>query len=297
MQEKEAYLVDLISRFIGLVSIELPDDVSSKLNEYLELETEGPQRMIFEAIRRNQELARMKRRPCCQDTGIVSFYVKAGSSFPYLGRMREILGEATEKATREVPLRHNTVSIFDGKNYGNNLGEGMPQILWEIDGPGDELELTVYLQGGGSSLPGRAYTFMPSEGYEAPVRFLFETVVDKGMNACPPLVVGLGIAGTVDMASILSKKALLRMLDEPNPNPYAHKLERILEEALNEIGIGPQGVGGKKSVLGVKVETSARHPSTLSCAISFGCFSHRRGKIKIYGNLEYELISHRGRTL
>lgn len=292
-----SYLVDLIARFIGLVSIELPDDVSSKIDEFMELETAGPQKMIYEAIRENQKLAKAERRPCCQDTGILSFFIRAGSSFPYLGEMKAILEEAIDVATRTIPLRHNTVSIFDGKNYGNNLGEGMPEVLWEIEGYGDEVEITVYLQGGGSSLPGRAHTFIPSDGYQGIIRFLFDTVIERGINACPPLFIGIGIAGTADRASLLSKKALLRMLDEPNPNPVASKLERIIEEALNEIGIGPQGIGGKRSVLGVKVEVASRHPSTLACGVSFGCFSHRRGIMRIDKDLNYYLVSHKGRTL
>ncbi|MDW8002033.1 MAG: L(+)-tartrate dehydratase subunit alpha [Deltaproteobacteria bacterium] len=295
-EKKRAYLLDIISKFIGLVSIKLPDDVWEGILGLSMEEKDERASLIFKAMTENQRIADTEKRPCCQDTGVVNFFVKAGSTFPYLGELRSILTEAVRKATLDVPLRHNTVSIFEGRNFGDNLGEGMPFIFWEIE-KGSEIELSVYLAGGGCSLPGRSYTFMPSDGYEAIVRYIFDTSVEWGINACPPLTLGIGIAGSSDIASYLSKKALLRPIGKPSDNPYAQRFESILKDGLDRIGIGPQGLGGLKSVLAVQVEVAARHPSTISVGLSIGCWSLRKGTLLIDKDLNYEILSHRGTSL
>lgn len=290
-------LAEIMAKFLALSGKILPDDVRSALARLGAAETMPLAKTVYESMFKNQELAADLNRPSCQDTGVINFFVAAGENFPGLGKIADSLKTAVEKATADAPLRHNTVAIFDEKNNGTNVGERAPFIHWEIVPDSDKLRIDSYMAGGGCSLPGRAITLMPSAGYEGIVQYVFDTMVEWGINACPPLLVGIGIAGSVENASILSKRALLRTLGSHNPNPKGAEMERLLEEGLNKLGLGPQGVSGSASVMGVHIESAARHPSTISVGINVGCWSHRRGTIVFDKDLNYEILSHKGARL
>ncbi|WP_319560488.1 L(+)-tartrate dehydratase subunit alpha [Marispirochaeta sp.] len=296
MFDKEKF-TDIVSRFVTMSGKILPDDVEDKLKELSRNETGELAKVVYNCYFDNQELARKLSRPSCQDTGVINFYVNAGEKFPELGKVNECLKEAVSRSTADAPLRHNTVAIFDEKNDGTNVGERAPYIHWEIVPDSEKIEIKPYMSGGGCSLPGRAITLMPSAGYEAIVEYVFDTIVDWGINACPPLLVGIGIAGSVENAAVLSKKALLRPIDVRHPNPKGAQMEKDLEKGLNELGLGPQGISGQSSVMGVHIETAARHPSTISVAVNVGCWSHRWGDIIIDKDMNYEIISHKGAKL
>jgi L(+)-tartrate dehydratase alpha subunit len=129
------------------------------------------------------------------------------------------------------------------------------------------------------------------------VQFVFDVITSYGVNACPPLLVGVGISTAAETAAILSKKAILRRIGTRHPNPKAAVMERLLEDGLNQLGLGPQGLSGNASVMGVHIESSARHPSTIGVAVSTGCWAHRRGTIRIDDSLRYEILSHQGAKL
>lgn len=135
---------------------------------------------------------------------------------------------------------------------------------------------------------------MPGEGYEGVVKFVMDVMTTYGLNACPPLLVGVGVATSVETAALLSKKALMRPLKSRSENERAALLEDLLEEGINELGLGPQGMGGKYSVLGVHIEHTARHPSTIGVAVNVGCWSHRRGHVIFDRNLNYRVTTHSG---
>ena len=285
---------DVMAKFISVVGKHLPDDVAAKLEDLRQKEEHGLAKVIYDSMFDNQDLAAKLDRPSCQDTGVLNFYIKAGSKFPYLAQLQDSLVESVKVATVESPLRHNAVQIFDEVNTGNNTGERAPFIHWDIVDNSDEIEVEVYMAGGGCSLPGRAITFMPSAGYEGIVEYVFDTMVNWGINACPPLLVGIGIAGSVENAAVLSKKAILRPIGTHNPNPKGAEMEKLLGEGLNNVGLGPQGLSGSSTVMGVHIESAARHPSTISVAINVGCWAHRRGTIRFGSDMSYEIISHRG---
>lgn len=134
---------------------------------------------------------------------------------------------------------------------------------------------------------------MPLEGVEGVKKFVYETVVDWGVNACPPLCVGIGLGTCAATSAMLSKKALLRPLNTICENEKGAKLEKEIENDLNSIGIGPLGFGGNKSVLGVNVECGAHHPATLGVGITLGCWATRKGEMIIHGDLSSEIISHK----
>jgi L(+)-tartrate dehydratase alpha subunit len=290
-------LTDIVARFVSLVGKKLPDDVWARLNELRSLETDPLPKTVYDTMFKNQELALELNRPSCQDTGVLQFLVKCGDGFPLLGQMEKLLADAVVQSTKEAPLRHNSVETFDEYNTGKNVGKGTPTLFWEIVPDNDTLELDVYMAGGGCTLPGKAMVLMPGEGYEGVVRFVLDVMTSYGLNACPPLLVGVGVATSVETAAILSKKALFRPLGSHNANERAAKLEKLLEDGINKIGLGPQGLSGKMSVMGVHVENTARHPSTIGVAVNTGCWSHRHGHILFKSDLSYSVMSHKGAVL
>lgn len=294
MKKEEAVvrLTEIIANFVGYTGKVLPDDVKAKLRELGEQEETPLAKIIYEAMFKNQELAVSLDRPSCQDTGAMQFILQCGSEFPYMAEMEQILHDAVVKATQEAPLRHNSVETFDEYNTGKNVGKGVPSIFWDIVPGSDELSLHTYMAGGGCSLPGKAMVLMPGEGYEGVTRFVLDVMTSYGLNACPPLLVGVGIATSVETAALLSKKALMRPLGSYNANERAAKMEALLEDGINQIGLGPQGLTGKNSVLGVHIENTARHPSVIGVAVNVGCWSHRRGHIVFDRELNYTINSH-----
>jgi L(+)-tartrate dehydratase alpha subunit len=294
MKKDMQAFTDIMAKFVGMVGKRLPDDVLDKLKELRDNEESELGKVVYDSMFDNLEKAIELNRPACQDTGVINFFIKAGSNFPYLAQLHAALVESVKIATMNAPLRHNAVQIFDEVNTGNNTGERAPFVHWEIVDDSDQIEVEVYMAGGGCSLPGRAITLMPSAGYEGIVKYVFDTMVDWGINACPPLLVGIGIAGSVENAALLSKKAILRPIGTSNPNPKGAEVEKLIEKGLNDLGLGPQGLSGKSTVMGVHVESGARHPSTISVAINVGCWAHRRGTIVIKKDMSYEIISHKG---
>jgi L(+)-tartrate dehydratase alpha subunit len=290
-------LTDTMSKFTAYIGKHLPTDITAKLAELRKAETNPLAMAVYSSMDENQKAADKLDRPSCQDTGVIQYFITAGARFPLLGELGEILRNATLEATRKSPLRHNAVETFDEKNTGTNTGTKAPWLDWEIVPEDDGATIDVYMAGGGCTLPGSATVLMPGEGYEGVTQFVFDVITSRGVNACPPLLVGVGVSTAVETAARLSKLALMRPLGSRNANENAAKMEKLLEDGLNEVGIGPQGLTGNSSVMGVHIESSARHPSTIGVGVSTGCWAHRRGRIRINADLSYEIISHQGAVL
>lgn len=287
-------MTGVMSRFVAYVGKKLPDDVEQKLTELRAQETSALATTIYDTMFQNQQLAMDLDRPSCQDTGVLQFFIQCGAGFPLMGQLEQILTDAVVDATLHAPLRHNSVETFDEYNTGRNVGKGTPSIFWEIVPGSDSVEIDVYMAGGGCTLPGKAMVLMPGAGYEGVTRFVLDVMTSYGLNACPPLLVGVGVATSVETAALLSKKALMRPLGSHNPNVNAAKMEKLLEDGINHIGLGPQGMTGNASVMGVHIENTARHPSTIGVAVSTGCWSHRRGHIRFDKDGNYSITSHSG---
>lgn len=289
--------VDIMARFTDFSSKHLPDDVLNKLKELSSNEDTQMAKIFYDAMFEDLKMADELNRPCCQDTGIIQYFVQVGTGFPLIDDVEECLREAVLKATVDAPLRHNVVEVFDEKNTSTNTGTRIPWIDWEVVPRSDEINIYMYMAGGGCSLPGAAKVLMPLEGYEGIVQFVFDRVTSYGINACPPLLVGIGIAGSAEVAAKLSKKALLRPIGSRNSNERGAQLEAMIEQGLNKLKIGPGGITGNSSVMGVHIEQAGRHPATLAVGLSTGCWAHRRSLIRIDKNLDYEILSHKGAVL
>lgn len=291
-EEKVLKMTNQMAKFVGHIGKKLPDDVIAKLKELGDKETSPLAKTLYETMYKNQELAAALDRPSCQDTGVLQFWVKCGTAFPLINELEGLLKEAVVKATFETPLRHNSVETFDEYNTKRNVGKGTPTVFWEIVPNSDQCEIYAYMAGGGCTLPGKAMVLMPGAGYEGITKFVLDQMTSYGLNACPPLLVGVGVATSVETAALLSKKALLRPLGSHNENARAAEMEKLLEDGINAIGLGPQGMGGNYSVMGVHIENTARHPSTIGVAVNVGCWSHRRGHVIFDKDLNSTVTTH-----
>jgi len=282
----ERAAVEAITRAV----IYIPPDVKEALRKVYREEESEASRSQLEAILKNIELAEKMKRPICQDTGVILYYVKVGYEFPSFKTVEKSLVNAVRTATRTIPLRPNTVHPFTGKNPGDNTGRYMPYLNIEfIDG--NELEITVVPKGGGSEYVSVLEMPPPGEGIKAIKRAVVDAVVRAGSMPCPPTVVGVGIGGGSDIALHLAKKAAcLRKLGSSNPDPELDKLEKELYTALNELGIGTMGMGGKSTVLAVHMDYAYRHPAVLPIGIVFQCWAVRRATARVKPDGSYEVF-------
>ncbi len=263
--------------------IELPPDVLKKLEEAHEKETNETARNQLGAILKNIKLAHDGKAPMCQDTGIQIFFIKAGYDFPYLKELVRLIPKAIEKATRDVPLRPNTVDPFTGANPKNNLGPNMP-ILTIDTVEGDGATVYVFPKGGGSENMSKLWMLTPAQGFKVMKQKVIEQVQFAGGKPCPPIVIGLGIGGGADIALKLAKKALLRPLDQPNPKPEIAAMEKELLDHINSLGVGAMGMGGDTTALAVQIEYTNRHPATFPIGMVVQCWCDRRQSIQIDKN-------------
>ncbi len=291
-EEAAGKISSVMRRYLGMAATHLPDDVLELLRQARDREEDEIQRSVYEAYFENLRLADEYNKPCCQDTGILHFYITAGASFPYLGVVEEALKDAVRAATVSVPLRPNAVDCFKERNTGDNTGERVPWVHWEIEPGRDDLEIITYFAGGGCSLPGNSRVFKPSDGYGSVVKSVFDTVCGLAVNACPPLIVGVGLGTNVENAAVLSKKAYLRPLGTHHPDPRAAELEEALKEGLNSLGIGAQGLKGRTVALEVHVESSSRHTADIAVAVNVSCYMHRRGTIRFDRGLSWEVTGY-----
>ena len=277
-------------KLLQLAVTKLPSDTKKLLQTAYENETSVGKSQL-KAILDNIELAEKTAAPMCQDTGIIIFYIKAGSELSGLDKIESALRKATIRATKEIPLRPNAVDPFTHENMGNNTGRFVPFINWEIV-PGNELEITVLPKGGGSENVSALGMLTPSDGVVGLKKFVVDTVIKAGAKPCPPTILGVAVGGGADIAIKLAKKALLRPINEPNSDPKLAKIEQELLQAVNSTGIGPMGLGGKTTVLGVKLDYAHRHPASYPVAVVVQCWAARKATAKIYPNGKVEYLTH-----
>jgi len=288
----ENVVEEVAFKLLQLAVIELPQDVKKALQQAYRKEESEAGKIQLKAILDNVELAEKAHTPVCQDTGVIIFYVKMGGQVKGLDKIENALRSATVRATREVPLRPNAVDPFTQKNTGDNTGRFLPFIHWEIV-PGDSLEITVMPKGGGSENVCALGMLSPGMGVNGLKKFVVDTVINAGAQPCPPTILGVATGGGADIAMKLAKAALLRPLDQPNPNPDLAKLEEELYEAANSTGIGPMGLGGKITVLGVKVDYAHRHPASYPAAVAVQCWAARRASARIHSDGKIEYLTHK----
>jgi len=250
---------------------ELPEDVVTAVRNAYEREESEIARRTLETILKNVEAAKKLRVPMCQDTGIPVFFVEIGRDLKLEFDLCEAIREGVRRATLEIPLRPNAVHPITRENSGDNTGAHVPQINLELV-DGDELRIVAMPKGAGSENVSALKMMLPTEVNKIK-DFVVETVLRAGGKPCPPIFVGIGIGGTFDGAAKLAKKALLRNVLEMN------KFEFEILEAINNLGVGPMGLGGKTTALAVLCEIGHCHTASLPVAVNIQCWANRRAEI------------------
>ena len=234
---------------------------------------------ILKKIEENIQIAGEGGLPLCQDTGMACVFLEVGQDVHLVGgNLEDAVNEGVRRGYTEGYLRKSVVR--DPIRRGNT-GDNTPAAITVHLVPGDGLKITVAPKGFGSENMSRLAMLKPADGVEGVKNFVYETVKIAGPNPCPPIVLGIGIGGSFDKVAALAKQALLRPLDEPNPDPYYAALEQELLEGINALGIGPQGFGGKTTALGVSIETMATHVAGLPVAVNVSCHVTRRASAEL----------------
>jgi fumarate hydratase subunit alpha len=267
-------VAEQVARMFVEANTHLGEDVVTAFKSCLATEASPTGRDVFDQLLENAALARATGVPLCQDTGLALVFLEIGQDVHLVGGdVREAVQAGVRRACREGFLRASVVSPPVGKRV--NTGDNTPAILHVGTAPGEQLRITVAAKGGGSENMSALRMLRPADGREGVKRFVVETVAKAGPNPCPPVVVGVGIGGTFEFCALLAKKALLRRLGEPHPEPDFAALEREILEGVNRLGIGPAGLGGTATALAVHVETHPCHIASLPVAVNINCHSHR----------------------
>lgn len=251
----------------------LPPDVEARIGQCKE---EDPWPLAKESLgllQENMAIAREKSLPICQDTGMISVFIQLGQEVYIQGNFQDAIQEGVAQGYAQGYLR---CSIVADPLTRVNTGDNTPAMITVDVVPGDGFEMTVMPKGFGSENMSRLKMCKPAQGVAGVEEFVLETVKLAGPNACPPMVVGVGIGGNFDKVGLLAKKAQLRPLDQRHPEEYYANLEKKLLEAVNGLGIGPQGFGGKTTVLGLAIEKAPTHVAGLPVAVSINCHVTRR---------------------
>lgn len=258
---------------------ELPADVLAALEQAAGKESNPRAAARLRQLVENARLAGQDQLPLCQDTGLTVVFVEQGAQVVLIpaGPGRQTLIEAVNEGVRTGYeagyLRHSVVAdpLQDRRNTGTNT----PAVIHLGLVPGDRLKLTVMAKGGGCENKSQFRMFRPTASREEVMDWVVSVVRQAGADACPPFVVGVGAGGNFEYSCLLSKKALLRSLNEPNADPFYAQMEKDLREQVNALGLGPQGLGGDTTALAVLIETAPCHIASLPVAVNIECHSHR----------------------
>ena len=275
---KAAAVAEAVAALCIEANAHLPADVEAALHAARAAEPWPLAKHTLGLLEKNLEMARACSLPICQDTGMAVVFAELGQEVHIDGDFEAAVNEGVRRGYGEGYLRKSIVG--DPLRRGNT-GDNTPAALHLRLVPGDRLKLTVAPKGFGSENMSRLAMLRPADGVAGVERFVLETVRLAGSNPCPPMVLGVGIGGSFDGVALLAKQALLRPLDEPNPDEYYAALEKKLLAEVNSLGIGPQGFGGRTTALGLAIETAPTHVAGLPVAVNVSCHATRRASAEL----------------
>lgn len=275
-------LRDVVAEMLQRAETTLPSDVVSALRKNMGRERDTVAKLQFELMLKNLELAKKFGAPICQDTGTFTFFIQLGRDVKLNFDLEEVISEAVSLATHEVPLRANVVDPLTRQPMKSNTGREQPTIHIEL-GEGRKFQIDLLVRGAGAENCGRLFMLRPVEGPRAIGQAVMLTLTEAWGRPCPPVIVGIGVGGSMETAPLMAKHALLRPLNEPNPDSALTRLEHQIEKAADQLKIGPMGLGGKTTVLGVRIEKAACHTASLPVAIALQCWPARRARAEMVG--------------
>ncbi|MDP3229750.1 MAG: fumarate hydratase [Acidovorax sp.] len=271
-----ARVTQAVKEAVIAANYELGEDLLAALKRG-EREEESPSgREIFRQLLDNAQIASQERIPLCQDCGLAVVFVELGQEVHLVGgNLKEAIQEGVRQGYGEGYLRKSLCHPLTRANTGDNT----PAVIHTEIVDGEQLKLTVVPKGGGSENMSRLYMLKPAEGWAGIKEKVVSTVREAGANPCPPIIVGVGIGGTFERAALLAKKALLREVGQPNPDPAVADLERELLKAVNDLGIGPAGLGGRITALAVHILMQPSHIASLPVAVNIQCHASRHKEV------------------
>ncbi len=272
-------IVDAVKKLCIDANLELEPDMLRAFDKALGTERSPAGRQVLQILKQNAEMARTKRIAYCQDTGFVVCFVELGQDVHVTGDgLGDAINEGVRQGYREGYLRASIVrSPFDRVNTGDNT----PAVVHVDVVPGPHLRLMLMAKGGGCENRSKYKMLTPAEGTPGVKDWVLECVRTAGPDACPPLILGIGIGGTFEKSALLSKRALFRELGSPNPDPVLDALERELLDRANRLGIGPQGYGGDTTAFGIHILTYPCHITSLPVAVTIECHAHRHKEVTL----------------
>lgn len=278
MQEIHVSLIrDAIITMVQEINIEYPSDIYKRIKESYEIETSKIGKETLAFLMQNADVAKEKRIAICQDTGMVIVFLKIGQDVHFVGGgLQEAIQEGVRIGYEEGYLRKSVVN--DPLFHRINTNDNIPAIIYSDIVDGSEVEIELGCKGFGSENMSQIVMLKPAQGVDGIKQAVLDTVKKAGPNACPPMVVGIGIGGTFDYAAVLAKKATLRPLDIRNQTKEYADLEVALLKEINALNIGPQGLKGDTTALGINIEYAPTHIAGLPVAINISCHVTRHAK-------------------
>lgn len=255
----------------------LGEDVINAFRKGLELEESPVGKEILKALLENAEIARTEQMPICQDTGVAMVFVDIGEDVCIEGSLNEAINAGVEAGYRDGYLRKSICDPLTRQNTGTNT----PAFIYYNLVPGDKLKITVSPKGGGSNNMGRVTMLKPADGVEGIKDFVIKRMSESGANPCPPVIVGVGIGGTLEKVGMLATESLLRPIGSKNHEPRLAALEEELLKKINNLGMGPQGLGGRYYAMAVHIKAFPTHIASLPVAVNVCCHASRHREITI----------------
>ncbi|MCK5063734.1 MAG: fumarate hydratase [Candidatus Fermentibacteraceae bacterium] len=258
-------------------NIYLGDDVKNALREALEKEESPLGREILQVILENHEIAEREKMPICQDTGVAIVFLEVGQEVHLIGGdLEDAVNEGVRQGYAEGYLRKSIVT--DPVHSRKNTTDNTPAIIYTRIVPGDKVRIQFAPKGGGAENMSEVRMMTAAQGIEGVKDFVVERVSRSGGNPCPPIVVGVGLGGSFEKCAMLAKEALLRPIGEENPDPEYNEVEKELLSRINDLGIGPQGLGGRITALAVHIKTVPCHIASMPVAVNVQCHANRHGE-------------------
>ncbi len=268
---------DAVAALFQRANFELSEEMRRALRAGVEHESTSLARNTLLRILENAEVARTQRLPMCQDTGLVVVFAELGQDLHMAGGLlQDAINAGVRQGAAEGFLRPSVTA--DPLQRGNT-GDNTPAIIHTELKAGDRLRLRLLAKGGGCENMSRFKMLTPAQGRDGVVSFVVDTAKLAGPNACPPIIVGVGVGGSFEYSAVLSKRALLRALGERSPLAHVAALEEELQAKINATGIGPQGYGGRTTSLAVHVEVGACHVASLPVSVNIECHAHRHQEV------------------